>query len=293
MDYKTIKHVNGYFQITNKPSASELENYYENKYYQEAQAAFELEYSEQELRHLKNRQRAIQFCLEKIFGALNDKSFLDVGCGEGWALDVFKSAGCNVKGVDFSSFGIEKFNPKLLGFFKKCDIYEFLHNEVKTANNYDIINLKNVIEHVLEPEDLLVELKTLLKPSGILVVTFPNDFSNYQKLLLELEKVDEQFWVSPPDHISYFTKDSFSNLAKSLGLSVEFILADFPIDIFLMNDHSNYVKNKSKGKQAHLARVSIMNFLYDQNLEQTVGALLKFGQLGFGRDLTVFLRIKK
>ncbi|MEK0338057.1 MAG: hypothetical protein QQN41_11550, partial [Nitrosopumilus sp.] len=124
-------------------------------------------------------------------------------------------------------------------------------------------------------------------------VTFPNDFSDLQKLLVDSGKVDEEFWVVAPDHISYFTKDSFSKMAESLGLSVELILADFPIDIFLLNDHSNYIKDKSKGKQAHYSRIYVMNLLFDIDFEHNLNAFLSFGQSGFGRNLTAFLRVNK
>ncbi len=294
MSNKIIKKKFGYYQLRNKPTKKSLSDYYANLYYQQYAGSYESEYSDTEVKYIKNKQRYLELCLKRLIRkGIKGKKFLDIGCGEGWTLSHFLSIGCNVKGVDFSSLGIEKFNPEVSKYFVKEDIYLFLEKEIRKSNKYDIINLTNVIEHVLEPEDLLVGLKTLLKPFGILVVTFPNDFSNFQKLLLELGKVAEEFWILPPDHISYFTKDSFLNLTESLGMFVEFILADFPIDIFLINDYSNYVKNKSKGKQAHLARLFIMNFLFDQNFEQTVEIILKFGRLGFGRNLTAFLRIKK
>ena len=40
----------------------------------------------------------------------------------------------------------------------------------------DIIHLGNVIEHVLNPEDLLKKIKNILSSNGILICTFPNDF---------------------------------------------------------------------------------------------------------------------
>ena len=126
-----------------------------------------------------------------------------------------------------------------------------------------------------------------------MIVTFPNDFSKLQNLLYDLRKIQEEFWVVSPDHISYFTKDSFSNMAKSLGFSIELVLADFPIDIFLLNDHSNYIRDKSKGKQAHYSRVYTMNLLSDLDFESSAEAFLNLGAMGFGRDLTIFMRNKQ
>ena len=288
---KVIKKETGYYQLKEKPIKEELDNYYSNKYYQESQGSYETEYSDAEIKYIKSKQRYLHYCCEKILGG--GKSFLDVGCGEGWSLSYFKSIGCNVKGVDFSSFGIEKFNPEVIGFFVKSDIYEFLQNEITTSNRYDIINLTNVIEHVLHPEELLANLKNILSNDGIIIVTFPNDFSKFQYLLYDLGKIEEEFWIVSPDHISYFTKDSFSNMAKSLGFSIELVLADFPIDLFLINDYSNYIRDKSKGKQAHYSRVQTMNLLYDLDFELSAEAFLNLGAMGFGRDLTAFMKIKE
>lgn len=102
-------------------------------------------------------------------------------------MDYFKNIGCKVKGVYFSSYGIEKFKPELLDYFIQSDIFEYIENEISTANKYNIINLINVVEHVLEPEDLLVNLKNILSDEGI--ITFPNDFSPLQDRLLSLRKI--------------------------------------------------------------------------------------------------------
>jgi 2-polyprenyl-3-methyl-5-hydroxy-6-metoxy-1,4-benzoquinol methylase len=288
-----VQLVNGYYQLKDKPSKDEIKKYYETKYYQEAKGSYEQEYSNEEITYIRNNLRRIQFCCEKIFHTkLNGKTILDIGCGEGWALNYFKKNGCNVKGVDFSSYGIKKFNPEVLDHFIQSDIFEYLENEINTLNKYNIINLTNVIEHVLEPEDLLVKLKNILSEDGIIIATFPNDFSPLQERLLSLRKIEREFWIAIPDHISYFNKESFSKMAKTLGFSVELMLAGFPVDIFLLNNFANYVKDKSKGKQAHFARIEVMNLLSEQNFNFSVNAFLNFGQIGFGRDLTAFLKIK-
>ena len=75
-----------------------------------------------------------------------------------------------------------------------------------------------------------MDMKPLLTDRGVLIVTFPNDFSDIQKLSVDLEKNNE-YWVASPDHISYFNKDSFQNLAESLGFKVVLLFAEFPIEI--------------------------------------------------------------
>ena len=71
-------------------------------------------------------------------------------------------------------------------------------------------------------------------------MTFPNDFSPFQELIKKLGKISEDFWVVPPDHISYFNKESMKNLVENIGYEVKYILADFPIDIFLFSLMGEY-----------------------------------------------------
>jgi 2-polyprenyl-3-methyl-5-hydroxy-6-metoxy-1,4-benzoquinol methylase len=281
----------GYYSLKIKPTNEALSNYYSTKYYQELQGSYEDNYSDEDVIYIHNKQSFLYKCLMKINSEYNyGRKFLDIGCGEGWTLKYFKEKGFSVKGVDFSDFGIKKLNSNLLKYFIKDDIDNFLKTEISKKNNYDVINLTNVIEHVLDPEKLLSDLKLLLSVEGVIIVTFPNDFSKMQELLLKGESVNNEFWISNPDHISYFTKDSFSNLAVSLEYKIESILADFPIDLFLLNKHSNYMKDKAKGKEAHHSRTRIINLLSEIDLELCVEAFLNFGSMGFGRNLTVFLK---
>ena len=193
--------------------------------------------------------------------------------------------------MDFSSYGIKKFNDSIKEKFTKMDIYEFIDQEQDSHTSWDIIHLGNVIEHVLNPEDLLKKIKNILCQNGILICTFPNDFSILQKRLLELGKIDDEFWISTPDHISYFNKNSFATIAKSIGLLPQLFLADFPIDFFLLNDHSNYIRDNIKGKEAHLSRVEIINLLCKIDIKACTEFLISIGMLGVGRNLTCFLNI--
>ena len=228
---------------------------------------------------------------KKIIGTeLKNKKFLDIGCGEGWSLKYFSDIGCNVKGIDHSSFGIKQFNPELMDHFIKCDIFEFQKNEKLAFSKYDIINVNCVLEHVLDPEKLLTDMKHLLTDRGVFIVTFPNDFSDIQKLSVDLKKNNE-YWVVSPDHISYFNKDSFQNMAESLGFKIELLFAEFPIEIFLLNKHSNYVRDKTKGKEAHMARIRTMNLLSKIDFERTLQVFSALGDIGFGRGITAFMTI--
>ncbi|OGU66357.1 MAG: hypothetical protein A2499_18995 [Stygiobacter sp. RIFOXYC12_FULL_38_8] len=288
-----VKKNKEYYQLSPKPSERMLKDYYENIYFQQLKGSYEKTYSKNELLYFHNNNSIISTCLKRIFKEeLKTKSLLDLGSGEGWTLKYFHKAGCKVFGVDFSSHGISKFNKPMLKYFVESEILEFIDKCITENKKFDIINLTNVIEHVLYPEQLLISIKKILSSDGVVIVTFPNDFSSLQDLLLKKKKISNAFWVVSPDHISYFNKSSFSKLSKRLGYAQQFYLADFPIDLYLLNDNSNYVSDKTKGKQAHLSRIEFINLICEHDLSNATDFLLSLGNIGFGRNLTAFLKSK-
>lgn len=290
IDDRVIK-VHEYYQLKNKPGKRQLDRYYKKIYYQETKGSYQKSYTPDELKWIENNLKIIQTTLKSIVGKnLKGKTFLDIGSGEGWALHQFHKIGCNVLGIDLSSYGIIRFNRPMLKYFQQCNLDDFLRDAVKNKNIYDLINLTNVIEHVLEPEKLLTSIKKILNPGGVVIVTFPNDFSPLHLLLTSKKKIKEPFWIAEPDHISYFNKSSFDSVAKRLGYNPVFFLADFPIDLFLLNDHSNYALDKQKGKEAHNSRVNFINLISKLSVKNAAELLHKLGSIGLGRNLTAFLQ---
>ena len=218
---------------------------------------------------------------------------LDVGCGEGWALDFFKNKNWNVLGLDYSSFGCSKFNPDCLENLIVGDIYDSLNNLKKQSQKFDVIFLMNVLEHVLNPIELLNEFKNIISENGILLIDVPNDFSNLQLHLLNNGMIDAPFWIAIPDHISYFEKNSFSNLVDFCGWKLNKLTTAYPIDLNLFNENTNYIADKTKGKSVHKARVKIENFLHEQSPDKTNLIYEAIANAGLGRNLIAFMTIKK
>lgn len=294
MSVNYIKNIYNFIELNPKPSFEELDRFYRETYYQESKGVYQKKYSVSEKKYITYNLKRVHACIEKLFKKdVIPTKFLDIGCGEGWALNYFSEQHWDVHGVDLSSHGLKTFHPELLNSFSQMDALTFLLSEKKKGNRYDVINLYNVIEHVAHPDNLITEIKHVLNENGIIIITYPNDFSPFQTLLTSLGKIEKEFWVVYPDHISYFNKKSFTQFVNQFGFDVMLTLAEFPIDIFLLNDHSNYISDKTKGKQAHIARVECMNFLSELNFHESLEAFLHFGEMGFGRDLVAFLQLKK
>lgn len=282
----------GFYQYDPMPSDEELNDYYANKYYQTGQGSYSPEYTSEEIDYFQLKAKLIYIKASQLFNIQPGDKLIDIGCGEGWIMNEFYSHELSVAGLDFSMHGLEKFHPHLLPYFDQGNIFEKLHKTLFECNLFNIVILANVIEHVKYPVLLLEEIKKCMRHGALLAIVAPNDFSLLHDLLWKKKFIPKKFWLSYPDHLSYFNSKSMINLLSDLGFKVHATVADNPIDLNLLNDNSNYVKDTSKGKNAHLFRVRMDNFLASVDIEKLLSIYETLGSMGIGRDLTYYCSVE-
>jgi 2-polyprenyl-3-methyl-5-hydroxy-6-metoxy-1,4-benzoquinol methylase len=291
----TQSHPLGYHELKDKPAKHVLKAYYEERYYQESVRTHRPTYSPQELLYRENKCTQKRMLVESIWGA--DKSvkpsLLDVGAGEGFVMDHFARAGYDVHGMDFSSHGCNNHHPHLLDRLACGDIEELIQQAVNANDAYDLLILDNVLEHLLEPGQLLTGVAQLLRPNGLLIIEVPNDFSMVQNHLLAEGRIPRPYWVASPDHISYFNADGLNALLDQHGFAVQTMLADFPIDLFLFNDKTNYVTDATAGKACHQARIEIENLMHARNPQATLDMYAAMAKLGVGRQIMGVYKVRQ
>lgn len=280
----------GYYEIINKPSEQELNDYYEKKYFQEHKATHKKVYDKDEIYYIYTRLERKLNIIDEISPRHSFSSFLDVGCGEGWALDFFNKKGFDCTGIDYSSFGLKMQNPQFLKNTVIGNIYRIVADFAKAGKKYDIILLDNVLEHVMDPLVLLRSAHSLLTDNGILIIEVPNDFSKLQLHLIENGFIDRPFWIAYPDHLSYFNKDGLTNLAKDAGFLQAHLSSDYPIGLNLLNPLTNYVKNKHVGKTVHKSRMDTELFLDKLGKNQTTKLFNTLAEAGLGRNLICYFK---
>ena len=287
-----IKNKYGFYEVETKPTEAELNTYYAQRYYQQSLASYQNSYSPAELLHIEGKLRLRLHVAESLRGPVEPGRFLDMGCGEGWALAFFQARGYQVLGLDYSSFGIERFNAALRAQVRLGDLYDSLRELRANAQRFDLLWLDNVLEHVRDPAELLAQCRELAAPGAVLVVAVPNDFSVLQTHLLASGHISRPFWIALPDHLSYFNPTGLGKLAQATGWQLADVVGDHPIDLNLLNPAMNYVENRAAGPACHHTRTELDNLLLQTAPLPAVAAYYRgMAGVGLGRNIVGFLTL--
>lgn len=147
---------------------------------------------------------------------------LDYGCGTGYLLNHLLARGLECYGVDSSQQSINEVNAKFANY-QNWRPGKIIENFVTPfQNNYfDVITCIETLEHILNEQvySLLAELKRLIRPGGIVLITTPYN-----------EKLDDNLMYCPFcdsefhrwQHMQSFTINSMQSLLSTHGFSVDF-----------------------------------------------------------------------
>lgn len=132
----------------------------------------------------KNAKNYMLPFIERIVN-VDNKSVLEIGCGEGGVLLVFLERDCRCVGVDISEAKVE-YAHKAMHEHLKTGRLSIVLDDVFTAESrtllnqkFDIIILKDTIEHLYHHDRVLAGLKEYLSDNGVLYVAFPPWYMPY------------------------------------------------------------------------------------------------------------------
>lgn len=140
--------------------------------------------------------------------------FLDFGMGWGKWLKLVSGFGVQAFGTELSESRID--------YAKKFGINVITWQELGD-HKFDLINTEQVFEHIPQPLETLMHLKTLLKPRGLIKISVPNG-SGIKKRIKILDWKAEKYSkrslnaVSPLEHINCFNNNSIKAMAAVAGL---------------------------------------------------------------------------
>ena len=116
--------------------------------------------------------------IENKFSLQYGARVLEIGCGEGGVLAAFIKKNCIGVGVELHAQRLELAHELLKNEIEKGnvtfianDIYKVTEQEL--GGRFDLIVMKDVIEHIHDQKKLLVRLHDLLLPQGVIFFGFP------------------------------------------------------------------------------------------------------------------------
>lgn len=139
---------------------------------------------------------------------------LDVGAGAGLFLNRAKQRGWEVFGVEPAPYGVEyakkHFGIQMFqGVLQDADI---------SPKSFDAVILQDVVEHVTDPQELMIHAQKLLRPGGIVFLSTPN----YGSLSRRLFRSNWSL-ISPAGHVSLFRPRTMREMLRNAKLNSGFV----------------------------------------------------------------------
>lgn len=148
-------------------------------------------------------------------------SFLDVGCGKGKMAHELKEVGANV-------YGTEPYLNSEIIYSNGLRIQKKFISEI--SEQYDIVFLDNVFEHLDSPLNDLLAIKKILNINGICGLIFPG----FGQMLDEYK--ENAYTIQAPQHSCLHTEKSIRILANKAGMSVKKIIRQ-PVEAWYIKSY--------------------------------------------------------
>ncbi|HEY4706430.1 MAG TPA: methyltransferase domain-containing protein [Thermodesulfobacteriota bacterium] len=149
------------------------------------------------------------------------REFLDAGCGDGTRTLLFDDGTRNINGCDFKDW----LAPSARGRVRLLTADIMKDGLPYEDGSFDLLLSFDVIEHLARPEALLYEMRRVLRPDGVMVVSTPNRRRPYGVVLSMLgkrsfpygEKKDSDPYAQ---HIREYTAGELRDALAGAGFSV-------------------------------------------------------------------------
>lgn len=150
------------------------------------------------------------------------KKVLEVGCNTGYTLLGFKNAGFEVGGIEPDARACEVGNADNLNI--QCGKIE----DFKGQNQYDLVIMTEVFEHIINPTEGLKSIKTFIKPNGALYISTIGLLSPTWKDIKKFTLVPHPYNFSLQTLTMVIEAHGFKLVAGNEGIQAMFVPTDDP-----------------------------------------------------------------
>ena len=169
---------------------------------------------------------------EPIAGLLRsmsaNRSVLDYGGGDGRRYGQILREGA-------ASYTVVDISPAVLAQRRAMGDEAISFDELRSRDRvFEVLLILEVLQHVLDPEDILSQLAEHMAPAGKALISVPNAFSAFNRLRMlggrlpasgvGAKGVRNQTYVAP--HIRFFDATSLKTLVSRAGLALDALFTD-------------------------------------------------------------------
>lgn len=113
-------------------------------------------------REMRHRSKGKKIALARA-GFGNGRDALDLGCGDGFWTEKLQAQGWNVVAIDAA---VE---------YNDARVVDINHGLPFADNSFDLVLSLEVIAYLHNPEFIITEIKRVLRPGGVYIITTPNN----------------------------------------------------------------------------------------------------------------------
>jgi len=202
-----------------------LNGYYKKKYREDRKQKLSKRYIKKQKKIAKSQHDFIRYFLNKHFKG--KKSLLEIGCGIGELLKLFKNDKWEVEGIEpdlkLSKFARENNKLDITTSTYKKDFY--------IGKKFNLIVLSHVFEHISDPKRFLEGIGTNMEKDSILYIEVPYD--NYEKVELMIKL------RSTSSHLYFYNINSLREIIEKAGFEEIFICTSG----IKLKDHIRYLRD--------------------------------------------------
>jgi len=165
------------------------------------------------------------------------QKLLEVGCSSGFMLDAFKAKGLACVGVEpsgeFTAFLEER----------EYEVYESLEAlKAQSDQKFDVIVHFFVFEHIRDPRAFLKQIRSLLKPDGVMIAEIPSA-TDPLTTCYTIPAFERFYWSIA--HHYYYTPTSLKFLLDEMGVRYKLI----PEQRYDLSNHITWLMDGKPGGQ--------------------------------------------
>lgn len=142
--------------------------------------------------------------------------FLEIGCGMGYFLDYARNHGYTVSGLEYAGLGVEVCRNKF-GLAVERGSFE---RYPETPDRFDVIFMGDVLEHLVQPLEMLKKAWRMTKPTGIVALEVPSMFNTLVGKLAAagyLVLGTQKKMPMPPYHVNEFVPSTLRSALTRAG----------------------------------------------------------------------------